>query len=113
LPFFLVAHVVKRPRADGVGETASRRESIVGHVPDAASSLFNSHNDYTALKLKHDHELRPLWIANDGTVILESFSAISEQAQDFLIAIAEPVSRFVSRWFGMPNPYIMCHPRRL
>ncbi|KAL7753949.1 DNA repair helicase RAD25 [Sorochytrium milnesiophthora] len=51
-------------------------------------------NDYTSLMLKHDHASRPLWISPDsGTIILEAFSPIAEQTQDFLIAIAEPVSR--------------------
>jgi DNA excision repair protein ERCC-3 len=29
----------------------------------------------------------------DGHIILEAFSPIAEQAQDFLVAISEPVSR--------------------
>lgn len=50
--------------------------------------------DYTELQLKPDHASRPLWISpNDMTITLEGFSPIAEQAQDFLIAIAEPVSR--------------------
>lgn len=49
--------------------------------------------DLGGLALKNDHESRPLWIDNHGKIILEGFSAIAEQAQDFLIAIAEPVSR--------------------
>jgi DNA excision repair protein ERCC-3 len=49
--------------------------------------------DLGGLELRPDHQSRPLWIDGDGKIILEGFSPIAEQAQDFLIAIAEPVSR--------------------
>src|SRR5271156_380990 len=53
-------------------------------------------NDFTEiLKLKPDHSSRPLWInPEDGRIILEGFSPLAEQAQDFLVAISEPVSRY-------------------
>jgi len=52
--------------------------------------------DFSWLHLKVDHSSRPLWISpEDGHIILEAFSPIAEQAQDFLTAIAEPVSRCV------------------
>jgi hypothetical protein len=55
--------------------------------------------DFSWLHLKPDHAARPLWISpEDGHIILEAFSPIAEQAQDFLVAISEPVSRYVS-WF--------------
>lgn len=50
--------------------------------------------DFSWMPLKMDHSSRPLWISpDDGHIILEGFNALAEQAQDFLIAIAEPVSR--------------------
>ncbi|KAF8134992.1 P-loop containing nucleoside triphosphate hydrolase protein [Boletus edulis] len=50
--------------------------------------------DFSWLHLKPDHASRPLWISpDDGHIILEAFSPIAEQAQDFLVAISEPVSR--------------------
>ncbi|KAF9485459.1 DNA repair helicase rad25 [Pholiota conissans] len=50
--------------------------------------------DFSWLHLKPDHQSRPLWISpEDGHIILEAFSPIAEQAQDFLTAISEPVSR--------------------
>lgn len=62
-------------------------------TPDAVSSMFKSH-DFSYLKLRPDHASRPIWISpNDGRIILESFSPLAEQAQDFLVTIAEPVSR--------------------
>lgn len=45
------------------------------------------------IKLKEDHEKRPIWISPDGKIFLEAFSPLYKQATDFLIAIAEPVSR--------------------
>ena len=45
------------------------------------------------LKLKDDHENRPLWITRTGHIFLESFSSVYKHAHDFLIAIAEPVCR--------------------
>ncbi|KAJ2659645.1 DNA repair helicase RAD25 [Coemansia sp. RSA 1200] len=59
---------------------------------DAASGMFKG--DYSFLKLKSDHESRPLWICPTSRhIILEAFSPIADQAIDFLIAISEPVSR--------------------
>ncbi|UNI14197.1 DNA helicase [Purpureocillium takamizusanense] len=51
-------------------------------------------NDFSYLDLKKDHQNRPLWIdPKKGRIILESFNPLAEQAQDFLITIAEPQSR--------------------
>ncbi|KAJ3311263.1 hypothetical protein HDV04_004172 [Boothiomyces sp. JEL0838] len=43
--------------------------------------------------LKIDHGIRPLWINEDYRIILEAFSPIHQQAEDLLLAIAEPISR--------------------
>ena len=54
-------------------------------------------NDFSWLHLKPDHSARPVWISpEDGHIILEAFSPIAEQAQDFLVAISEPVSRYAN-----------------
>jgi DNA excision repair protein ERCC-3 len=42
--------------------------------------------------LKH-WQCRPLWVTPEGRIFLETFSPVYKQAYDFLIAIAEPVSR--------------------
>jgi DNA excision repair protein ERCC-3 len=62
---------------------------------DVASFLFRR-EDQGDLYLKPDHLDRPLWVDSRGKIIMESFSAIFDEAQDFLINIAEPQSR-VSR----------------
>ena len=52
-----------------------------------------SFQDFSGLKLKPDHPNRPLWVCPDGRIFLETFSPVYKQAYDFLIAVAEPVSR--------------------
>ncbi|KAF2646733.1 DNA repair helicase rad25 [Massarina eburnea CBS 473.64] len=64
------------------------------HKTDAASFIFR--HDNLDQPLKPDAATRPLWVNNDGRIIMESFSPLFDEAQDFLINIAEPVSR-VSR----------------
>lgn len=50
--------------------------------------------DYRAqMQLRPDHHNRPLWVAPNGHVFLESFSPVYKHAHDFLIAISEPVCR--------------------
>ncbi|CCK72825.1 TFIIH/NER complex ATPase/helicase subunit SSL2 KNAG_0L02070 [Huiozyma naganishii CBS 8797] len=62
-------------------------------TPDTVSPMFKSH-DFSYLRLRPDHASRPIWISpSDGRIILESFSPLAEQAQDFLVTIAEPISR--------------------
>jgi DNA excision repair protein ERCC-3 len=63
-----------------------QQDSLVSHI--------FVDQDFSWLHLKPDHTSRPLWISpEDGHIILEAFSPIAEQAQDFLTAISEPVSR--------------------
>ncbi|SCU93446.1 LAME_0F03818g1_1 [Lachancea meyersii CBS 8951] len=70
-----------------------QRDAPADFVPDVVSGLFRA-SDFSYLKLKPDHASRPLWISpGDARVILESFSPLAEQAQDFLVTIAEPISR--------------------
>ena len=65
-----------KPSAQGNG-THSSLQSGMSHMP-----------------LKPDHEQRPIWLdADRGTIILESFHTLARQAQDLLVAIAEPQSR--------------------
>jgi len=59
--------------------------------------------DFSWLHLKLDHASRPLWISpEDGHIFLEAYSSVAEQAQDFLTAIGEPVSRRASFSFYVP-----------
>lgn len=47
------------------------------------------------MALKADNASRPLWVAPNGHIFLEAFSPVYKHAHDFLIAIAEPVCRYV------------------
>lgn len=49
--------------------------------------------DFSNLKLRPDHQSRPVYVSGDMRIFLETFSPIYKQAYDFLVAIAEPVSR--------------------
>ncbi|KAH9464552.1 hypothetical protein MJO28_001751 [Puccinia striiformis f. sp. tritici] len=63
---------------------------------DFIATDFPSGCDYRYLALKADHTSRPLYISPNmatRTIILEAFHPLASQAQDFLITIAEPVSR--------------------
>jgi DNA excision repair protein ERCC-3 len=59
---------------------------------DAAGDLFRKSDQWNA-RLKPDQHNRPLWVNDAGGIILESFHALFDEAQDFLINIAEPQSR--------------------
>lgn len=50
-------------------------------------------DDFQHLKLQPDHTTRPLWVLPDGRIYFESYHPRFSQVVDFLIAIAEPVSR--------------------
>lgn len=72
-------------------------------VPQAASRIIIDNDvvedefgakDYTKrVALREDHDARPIWVAPDGHIFLETFSPVYKHAHDFLITIAEPVSR--------------------
>lgn len=49
--------------------------------------------DFSKLPLKPDHTQRPCWTCPDGTIYLEAFHSLYNQAYDFMVAIAEPVCR--------------------
>ena len=81
----------KKPSDDqddsSLGSHRRMQDNLVSHI-------FQD-QDFSWLHLKPDHASRPLWISpEDGHIILEAFSPIAEQAQDFLVAIREPVSRY-------------------
>lgn len=72
-------------------------------VPQAASRVIVDDDayedefgakDYTKrVALREDHDARPIWVAPDGHIFLETFSPVYKHAHDFLITVAEPVSR--------------------
>ncbi len=59
-----------------------------------ASSIINVPRDSVS-KYFGDDDFSHIWInPKTGHIILEGFSPFAEKAQDFLIAISEPVSRY-------------------
>uniref|UniRef100_U3IX58 General transcription and DNA repair factor IIH helicase/translocase subunit XPB n=2 Tax=Anas platyrhynchos TaxID=8839 RepID=U3IX58_ANAPP len=64
-------------------------------VEDGGSKLdeYGAKDYRLQMPLKADHASRPLWVAPDGHIFLEAFSPVYKYAQDFLVAIAEPVCR--------------------
>ncbi|KAH9524690.1 TFIIH basal transcription factor complex helicase XPB subunit [Bulinus truncatus] len=62
-------------------------------VEEAPKDEFGAFDYRKSLELKADNKSRPLWIAPNGHVFLESFSPVYRHAHDFLIAISEPVCR--------------------
>ncbi|XP_056391485.1 general transcription and DNA repair factor IIH helicase subunit XPB-like [Hyla sarda] len=54
---------------------------------------YNAKDYRSQMPLKGDHASRPLWVAPDGHIFLEAFSPVYKYAQDFLVAISEPVCR--------------------
>ncbi|KAJ4417914.1 DNA repair helicase RAD25 [Gnomoniopsis sp. IMI 355080] len=73
--------------------SAEYRYELKPAVHDMASRHFRAGCDFTALKPKHDHHNRPIWVQGNHFVVLESYHPLAHQAQDFLITVAEPVSR--------------------
>jgi DNA excision repair protein ERCC-3 len=71
---------------------AMTKRARAGRVRDAAADLFRKSDQWSA-PLKPDHFNRPLWVNDAGGIILESFHPLFDEAQDFLINIAEPQSR--------------------
>ncbi|CRK24536.1 hypothetical protein BN1708_014009 [Verticillium longisporum] len=96
------------------GEEDVNIEKNVGHFSvegyerpskSATSHIFGK-RDYSYLNLKPDFQNRPLWIdASKARIFLESFSPLAQQCQDFLITIAEPISRpsFVHEYALSPH----------
>ena len=55
--------------------------------------VFFGNDAEASLELKTDYSDRPCYVTADRKVVMEAFSPLSKQAQDFLVAIAEPVTR--------------------
>ncbi|XP_060852417.1 general transcription and DNA repair factor IIH helicase subunit XPB [Rhopalosiphum padi] len=64
-------------------------ETAINSVEDE----FGAKDYRSQMNLKTDHASRPLWVAPDGHIFLESYSPVYRHAHDFMIAIAEPVCR--------------------
>lgn len=115
-PQIYVLDKKRRPEDDAYALYADDNQEAAGAVPSgvqneadgvpAAAAANAEKNDEGVLEdeygakdyrsqmeLKLDHGARPLWVAPNGHIFLESFSPVYKHAHDFLIAISEPVCR--------------------
>ncbi|KAJ8314390.1 hypothetical protein KUTeg_008951 [Tegillarca granosa] len=76
---------------DAVPQSATR--SVEESVKESKEDEFGAKDYRNVLQLKLDHSSRPLFVAPNGHIFLESFSPVYKHAHDFLIAISEPVCR--------------------
>ncbi|XP_062383346.1 general transcription and DNA repair factor IIH helicase subunit XPB [Sardina pilchardus] len=82
--------------ATTAGDTQEAIPAAAGKQVDEAAVQQDEYGakDYRLqMHLKNDYGSRPLWVAPDGHIFLEAFSPVYKYAQDFLVAIAEPVCR--------------------
>uniref|UniRef100_A0A224X7U7 General transcription and DNA repair factor IIH helicase/translocase subunit XPB n=1 Tax=Panstrongylus lignarius TaxID=156445 RepID=A0A224X7U7_9HEMI len=76
---------------DGVPDAAKKNVETTDQGVE--EDEFGAKDYRKQVTLKGDHESRPLWVAPNGHIFLESFSPVYKHAHDFLIAISEPVCR--------------------
>lgn len=80
-------------------EVAAVPQAAKKHIDSETSTnvgiedKFGAKDYRTQMRMKPDHSSRPIYVAPDGHIFLESFSPVYKHARDFLIAISEPVSR--------------------
>lgn len=77
----------KNQKSD-TANSLSRAERLTDELLKATNDGF-----YGNLQLKLDHKQRPIWVLPSGQIYLEAHSPFYKQAYDFMVAIAEPVSR--------------------
>ncbi|KAF4717224.1 hypothetical protein FOZ62_016408, partial [Perkinsus olseni] len=80
-------------KAGGSGEAMSRPIPVIGETQDTATTQLMDLSG--RMKLKPDHKDRPLWVCPDGRIIFEAglHPDLFGPVTDFLVAIAEPISR--------------------
>ncbi|CAB3984584.1 TFIIH basal transcription factor complex helicase XPB subunit-like [Paramuricea clavata] len=76
-----------------MNQSAPKSSAITLTGKEAEEDEYGGRDYRKEVQLKLDYESRPLWVAPDGHIFLESFSPVYKHAHDFLIAISEPVCR--------------------
>ncbi|KYN40899.1 DNA excision repair protein haywire [Trachymyrmex septentrionalis] len=76
---------------DGIPDAA--KNDVEKQDECAIEDEFGAKDYRSQMILKSDCSSRPLWVAPNGHIFLESFSPVYKHAHDFLIAISEPVCR--------------------
>ncbi|XP_066972454.1 general transcription and DNA repair factor IIH helicase/translocase subunit XPB [Macrobrachium rosenbergii] len=72
---------------------ASKRNVEERGVQATPKDQYGAFDFRSQLELRDDYTSRPLWVAPNGHIFLESYSPVYQHAKDFLITIAEPVCR--------------------
>lgn len=85
-------------RPVGLLEAKEEEKEQKEQIPLAAAPSMGSFPEVSAedlknLRLRQDHAVRPLWVCPSGRILFENFHPKAAQVTDFLIAVAEPVSR--------------------
>jgi DNA excision repair protein ERCC-3 len=78
---------------DGDGIPSAAKKNVESEDQGGVEDEYGAKDYRPQMILKSDHESRPLWVAPNGHIFLESFSPVYRHAHDFLIAISEPVCR--------------------
>ncbi|XP_071446564.1 general transcription and DNA repair factor IIH helicase/translocase subunit XPB [Hetaerina americana] len=78
---------------DGEGIPDAAKKNVEADENTAVEDEYGAKDYRSLMVLKQDHGCRPLWVAPNGHIFLESFSPVYKHAHDFLIAISEPVCR--------------------
>ena len=81
------------PQADSDGIPAAAAKNAEKNDENILEDEYGAKDYRSQMELKLDHNSRPLWVAPNGHIFLESFSPVYKHAHDFLIAISEPVCR--------------------
>lgn len=78
---------------DGSAVPGAAARNAEANDQDIQEDEFGAKDYRSQMTLKADNTCRPLWVAPNGHIFLESFSPVYKHAHDFLIAISEPVCR--------------------
>ncbi|XP_022903652.2 general transcription and DNA repair factor IIH helicase/translocase subunit XPB [Onthophagus taurus] len=79
--------------SEGADVPGAAERNAENNDQSALEDEFGAKDYRSQMTLKPDNASRPLWVAPNGHIFLESFSPVYKHAHDFLIAIAEPVCR--------------------
>ncbi|XP_064097215.1 general transcription and DNA repair factor IIH helicase subunit XPB-like [Macrobrachium nipponense] len=77
---------------EGIPQASKRNVEEKG-VQTTPKDQYGAFDFRAQLELRDDYTSRPLWVAPNGHIFLESYSPVYQHAKDFLITIAEPVCR--------------------
>nr|XP_027236085.1 general transcription and DNA repair factor IIH helicase subunit XPB-like [Penaeus vannamei] len=75
------------------GVPRASRQNVEEREQTTPKDQYGAFDYRKEVELRDDHETRPLWVASNGHIFLESFSPLYKYTKDFLNTISEPVCR--------------------